>query len=358
MNPFTEQFKNASDIRLTSAERSRIQTALRSAMEPESIPSPFFISSFFVTRFAFALALVLIVTGGTAYAAHGALPGDLLYPVKVGVNEPVSGALAFTDTAKAAWHADIAETRLAEAETLAEKGTLTASTSEELAVNFSEHADAVAALTGDISLSDPASGRDISAKFSSLIARHGAAILAAGKRSNNAIALRASGDLVVKAAGSPTEVRESDKGIQDAGATAQTISAAAPAPSMRKVSVSALSAPAESSSEDASTSAQDLSIRAHAALAEATSTLASLNLSDSGSIDADSVASIEKLIVKGDAELSIGSYDDAAHDFTKALTLTQKFEASIETGGQGRINRSHLENENGIGPAVQNAFPE
>ena len=47
--------------------------------------------------YAGALAALLIVLGGTqaSLAAEGALPGDVLYPIKVAVNEPLALTLSF-----------------------------------------------------------------------------------------------------------------------------------------------------------------------------------------------------------------------------------------------------------------------
>ena len=47
-------------------------------------------------------ALALVLCGGTAYAAESALPGDILYPVKLHVDETVQGAFAVTDAEKRA----------------------------------------------------------------------------------------------------------------------------------------------------------------------------------------------------------------------------------------------------------------
>src|SRR6185436_14919248 len=57
-----------------------------------------------VTHPALGMAGLLIVAGaGTSFGAEGALPGDLLYPVKVKVNEEVRGALTLSSESKAEW---------------------------------------------------------------------------------------------------------------------------------------------------------------------------------------------------------------------------------------------------------------
>jgi len=82
-------------------------------------------------------AVVLIAAlGGTAYASENALPGDALYPVKVGFAEPLQTALVPSDRGKAAWHAILAERRLEETAQLAAAGRLSTSRQDELAESF------------------------------------------------------------------------------------------------------------------------------------------------------------------------------------------------------------------------------
>ena len=75
-------------------------------------------------RLAAALAVMLIVVlggGGVAIASNGALPGDLLYPVKR-TTKSARLALTFFDTAKAKLHLDFAERRVEELTEAALKG--------------------------------------------------------------------------------------------------------------------------------------------------------------------------------------------------------------------------------------------
>ncbi|MHB8652017.1 MAG: DUF5667 domain-containing protein [Minisyncoccota bacterium] len=87
------------------------------------------------------IALIFAIGGGTSIAAEQSLPGDLLYPVKVHVNEPVRGAVAISDNDQAAWDTALANRRLEEAETLAAKGTLSTSTQAEIASSLNAHID-------------------------------------------------------------------------------------------------------------------------------------------------------------------------------------------------------------------------
>ncbi len=72
-----------------------------------------------------ALMIVLVAGAGTSYAAQGALPGEILYPIKINVNEALQASLATTPQEKVALDASLANTRLDEAEELATQGKLT-----------------------------------------------------------------------------------------------------------------------------------------------------------------------------------------------------------------------------------------
>jgi hypothetical protein len=97
---------------------------------------------------AFAAVLIAALGTGTAYAAQGALPGDLLYPVKININERVEVKLALGDTAKAQAEAALAGRRVSEAQELEAEGRLDATTTQELEDNFNEHAGRALALSG------------------------------------------------------------------------------------------------------------------------------------------------------------------------------------------------------------------
>ena len=100
-----------------------------------------------------ALALILIISGGTAFAAEGTLPGDTLYPIKTEVNEEVRGWFAIGADARANLHARFAEERLEEAEELAVMGELTEEFRARLEERFEERVsffgERIAALEAD-----------------------------------------------------------------------------------------------------------------------------------------------------------------------------------------------------------------
>ena len=192
MNNFFERLKKEADeIRLTAREREMMRLSLERAIHGRSvkspvrmIPSPYF---FFVLprQFVAVLVLVLVVGGGTAYAAESAVPGDLLYSVKVNVNEPVRATLAVSPEGRASWHREAAERRMKEAQILAARGTLTAEIKDELEENFDTHATEVETIVGAVEKEDPVVAADISSRFGSSIEAHSAVIARLSEEGGN-----------------------------------------------------------------------------------------------------------------------------------------------------------------------------
>lgn len=142
-------------IKLPSAHKERMRADLSAYADLHSVPDTFFTPvrspfSSFVLRtrslYAGALALVLIVAGGTqaSFAAENAKPGDVLYPIKVAIAEPITLALATSPEQKAELAARYASRRVDEAARLASEGKLDAEAADELALNFDTHVDVLA----------------------------------------------------------------------------------------------------------------------------------------------------------------------------------------------------------------------
>lgn len=102
------------------------------------------------TAFSSMLVITLIGTVSAAMA-NDALPGDLLYPMKINVNEKVKLATALTSQERAQYQADLAVTRLQELEKLATVGILTASTTIASAKQFDSHMTQVNTFLGTMS---------------------------------------------------------------------------------------------------------------------------------------------------------------------------------------------------------------
>jgi len=113
------------------------------------VRSPFSFASFMVparSLYAGALTLVLMVAGGTqaSLASEGAVPGDILYPIKVAVSEPLSFVFTPSTEGKAALAARFASRRVDEAAALSSVGKLDEQTAQDLAARFDAHVDVLA----------------------------------------------------------------------------------------------------------------------------------------------------------------------------------------------------------------------
>ena len=131
MENIIKKLKNASrNTRLSVVEKATIKNVLiryvkshpahARTFTPRSIPSPFNLNNFRNKRTLSAFIIGGLLVGGTAsFAAENTVPGDILYPVKVHVNEQVMAAIAVTPQAQADWGVRKAERRLEEVEKLA-----------------------------------------------------------------------------------------------------------------------------------------------------------------------------------------------------------------------------------------------
>ena len=158
--------KAGEEISLTNAERVQMRRTLHSYMEMKplrtSASAPVMTFGWLFTMRPVAAVLVLAVfvsSAGVSYASENALPGDVLYPIKIRVNEPVKGALAVSASAKTAWAMDVAGERVKEAATLAAEGRWNTKTQDELQVDFERHArQATVAMEENASSSPEVSG--------------------------------------------------------------------------------------------------------------------------------------------------------------------------------------------------------
>jgi hypothetical protein len=129
-----------------------------------------------MTRSALVLSLVLAVTlavAGVSFAAEDAIPGDMLYPVKVSVNEEVRAALTPTAEAKAAWDAARAERRLHEAAQLVAEARFDDAAKARIEDAFFEHAervkDRIAEFEADENI---AAAADVATDFETSLSAH------------------------------------------------------------------------------------------------------------------------------------------------------------------------------------------
>ncbi|KND47287.1 MAG: hypothetical protein AB199_02570 [Parcubacteria bacterium C7867-004] len=149
-NPITF-IQTLRELKLPPEALARMREELSAYADLHAVPAaapavfPAFSFSFMRSRgfLAGALALVLVVaTGGeAALASEKALPGDILYSVKVSFAEPVALALASHGESKAELSTVFATRRIEEATALSEIGELTDERAEELASRFEAHLD-------------------------------------------------------------------------------------------------------------------------------------------------------------------------------------------------------------------------
>ncbi|MEK7569244.1 MAG: DUF5667 domain-containing protein [Patescibacteria group bacterium] len=109
-----------------------------------SILSPFQINNLRSKKTMPILVILGLLMGGSAsFAAENALPGDVLFPVKVHVNESVRGAVAVTPKAKAEWGIRLVERRLEEVEKLAIKTDVSEETRQIASTNLGAYTERV-----------------------------------------------------------------------------------------------------------------------------------------------------------------------------------------------------------------------
>ena len=121
-----------------------------------------------------AILIALTLTGGgVSAAAENALPGDILYPVKVKANEEIRSLIALSQASKAEWEVRRTERRLEEAEKLAAQGEISAEARVQIEENFSAQAERVNARIAKFKEnSDQEGAADISSRFETSLNAH------------------------------------------------------------------------------------------------------------------------------------------------------------------------------------------
>ena len=180
MDKFNEVIKKAKAVRMKPEEKSEIRARLYATFKGEEVLS----SKFRVGGFGFrflrpipilaSLMIAVLAGGGVSFASENSLPGDLLYPVKIGINEGLRARLAISAEAKATWDAERAERRLAEVEQLSDSGELTDDRQAVLVQKFEEHADRAQERLAELSSRAETKAADkVSAKIENVIKKHG-----------------------------------------------------------------------------------------------------------------------------------------------------------------------------------------
>ncbi len=146
---------------MRASEKAELKARLVSYMEYHPLPpemvtvptkkiriqgiksEPFFAFNFnkvYTRSFAGVFAVMFIMA--VPFVAERAVPGDVLYPVKVQFNEEVRATLAFSPYAKVEWETQRLERRISEARLLASEGRLTPEAEIAVAEAVKNHTDA------------------------------------------------------------------------------------------------------------------------------------------------------------------------------------------------------------------------
>ncbi len=390
MNNFFTQLKNsARTTKLAQSEKQAMRMRLYTYLEnnpvaataapapkiTKPVPSMYY---FFSPQYMVPVALLLVIglSGGTAFAAQSALPGEPLYAIKINVNEAVQTALATSPESKAQVNAQLATTRLEEAETLASQGTLDATTTAELAANFTAHAQAAQAGTQTLASNDPGTAAQLDTDFNSTLAAHGAILAQIGDDSKSDETMQNSNVLAMQVR------QEAERGNQDNGsnsdnglslAIATDTNAPAPAATATpqndaRIRTFAAVAPQTSATGSASSSATStpvphptsgitlsktsgsandpkvaasLSAQASTSLAAAQQDFAVLKKSLDGSTSAQisaQLAILQTNYASAAAELAAGNASAAVQDFTSVIRASVKLDAYLKAGEKFNIH--------------------
>lgn len=138
-------FRKSEQIALDEKKKKEIRNNLVRFMKQHPLESPLHWWQFpeallFLQRRRYQLALlsILIFLLGGEYLilASVSLPGDLLYPVKLGFNEQIKGMVYFSDEEKSKLYIELAEKRLLEAEQIENRDEISDKDSALLKENF------------------------------------------------------------------------------------------------------------------------------------------------------------------------------------------------------------------------------
>jgi hypothetical protein len=195
MNQRPNQF-GLDSLRLTKSERAEMRANLISHMEANPLPvlSPYLVFSPFTRHafkpFAYTFALLLIVGAGTSVAASDALPGSMLYAVKVNVNERVQTAFARTPEEKASLAVELTHKRLDEVELLAASSTLSRTQEDAAGERIADAALKAVQAIASLEREDSGAAKKINATLTATLVRHTSileTLAASGNESANAV---------------------------------------------------------------------------------------------------------------------------------------------------------------------------
>lgn len=137
--------KNVKKVGLTDSDRSSLRASIQEHINNNSSAK---VNVLWVGKWkafrrlqhsALGVAMLLFMLGGVSLAAEGALPGDLLYPVKTNINEKFMQLAAMSPSSEAETESELTARRIRELQALADQGDLNESISEDLTAEITRH---------------------------------------------------------------------------------------------------------------------------------------------------------------------------------------------------------------------------
>ncbi|TAK58837.1 hypothetical protein EPO14_03355 [Patescibacteria group bacterium] len=277
-----------------------------------------------------AIILGLLLSGTASYAAEGAMPGDLLYPVKVGVNEKVVSTLAVSAESKATLEAKFAERRLVEATNLAVDNKLTAHIRAKLSDDFAKHADSAVARTKDLEKKNASIAIGLASNFESNLSAHEALLVqidTQGDADDLVQLIRAKshtiGELRMKA----------ESGVYVRAHTSEDTSASSAIAAKNIEEVDTKERAALAMGGVAKTAVKDSAVL----LARVSG-----NLEASANLNAQAqVKTASELLVKGDAFFEKKDFTSAFQSYQNALVAVKRLSVYLNVSKKVRINIFH-----------------
>ncbi len=279
------------------------------------------------------------------------------------MSEPIQGALAFSVESKINYHAQVAQTRLEEAEVLASQNRLDSKVGAQIESNINTHLAERQALVGQLEGERPGTTLASSAQYNTQITAHGDVLAQLGVESSSSTTRETSNTIAMR-------VRTSGSGYGYAARSANTVAMAkmvtpnTPAPTAVTLSVAT---PEDSSStqnahiemqssssdekkvaaprvEEKQNAQQSAQMKSAAKLgAKATTSLEELRASAQKMKEVDEntqtrldnrFAKIEALIAAGNEAIDAGDFDAAKDNFNEALdrsvTLSTFISANVK----------------------------
>jgi len=183
---FKKIIKRLKSVGLQNDEKTFLRKQLLHFMEehPVLIKSPYSIKSPYISKklvtklfrpakvLATALIIVLVMGGSFAYAAESSLPGQILYPIKINIEEIKSLSL-ITSKQKVEWEIERTSRRLGEAAELSIQDKMNSIAREEIKTQIDKHTKKISQGIKEIGAENPESALAMNSQLESYLNAHG-----------------------------------------------------------------------------------------------------------------------------------------------------------------------------------------